>query len=143
MALHLYFDLTDTLRLAEHAVAAGEHAHTFTERDEQTPCRGALEWVHDHGVYLMSSGLPRLTDPNRPEANLVVYAHGWNPHTDGYRHDPDLGGDDFIEHVHLTEQPTPLIDTLRAAHAAGYRWLHLTVSADTYEVRVARTRRPD
>ncbi|MEV4202689.1 hypothetical protein [Micromonospora globbae] len=48
-----------------------------------------------------------------------------------------------MEHLHLTEQPTPLIDTLRAAHAAGYRWLQLTASADTYEVRVARTRRPD
>ncbi|RKN46166.1 DUF3085 domain-containing protein [Micromonospora endolithica] len=143
MATHLYFDLTDTLRLAEHAVAAAEHAPTFTEREDGTPCPGALEWVHDHGVYLMSSGLPRLTDPSRPDANLIVYAHGWNPDTDGHPHAPDLG-DDFVEHLHLTEvTPTPLIDTLRAAHAAGYRWLHLTVTADTYEVRVIRNRRHD
>ncbi|WP_433388651.1 DUF3085 domain-containing protein [Micromonospora sp. KLBMP9576] len=142
MTARLYFDLTDTLRLAEHAVAADEHAPTFTEREDGTLCPGALEWVHDHGVYLMSSGLPRLADPNRSEANLIVYAHGWNPDTDGPRHHPDLG-DDFVEHLHLTEAPTPLIDTLRAAHAAGYRWLHLSVSADTYEVRATRTRRHD
>ncbi len=143
MALHLYFDLHDTLRLAEHAAASTTHAPTFTEREDGTACPGALVWVHDHGVYLMSSGLPGLKDPNRPEANHIVYAHGWNPDTDGHRHDPDLGGDDFAEHLHLTEQPTPLIDTLRTAHAAGYRWLHMTVSTDTYEVRVARTRRHD
>ncbi|MFG1952465.1 DUF3085 domain-containing protein [Micromonospora sp. NPDC048830] len=143
MTLHLYFDLTDTLRLAEHAVAADEQAPTYTEREEGPACPGALVWVHDQGVYLMSSGLPRLPDPNRPESSLVVYAHGWNPDTDGYRRDRDLGGDDFAEHLHLTEQPTPLIDTLRTAHAAGYRWLLLTVTADTYQVRVTRTRRTD
>ncbi len=143
MALHLYFDLTDTLRLAEHSAASTSHAPSYTEHQDGITCPGALVWVHDHGVYLMSSGLPGLKDPNRPETNLVVHAHGWNPDTDGHRHDPDLGGDDFVEHLHLTQQPTPLIDTLHAAHTDGYRWLHLTVNAHTYEVRVARTRRPN
>ncbi|MEV0811207.1 DUF3085 domain-containing protein [Micromonospora sp. NPDC050200] len=140
MALHLYFDLTQTLRLAEHAVAADEHAPSFTEHEDGVACPGALVWVHDHGTYLMSSGLPRLDDPHRPDSSLVVYAYGWNPDTDGHRRDADLGGDDFAEHLHLTEQPTPLITTLRAAVTTGYRWLHLTVTGDTYEVRVSRTR---
>jgi hypothetical protein len=141
MALRLYFDLTATLRLAEHAVAAPKHAPSFTEHDDSVSCPGALVWVHDHGVYLMSSGLPRLTEPNKPDSSLVVYARGWNPDTDGHRDDhTHLGGDDFAEHLHLTEQPHPLIDQLRAAHAAGYRWLRLTVTTDTYQVGVSRTR---
>ncbi|MDZ5447257.1 DUF3085 domain-containing protein [Micromonospora sp. 4G57] len=141
MALHLYFDLAQTLRLAEHAVARDEHAPSFTEHDDGIACPGALVWVHDHGVYLMSSGLPGLGDPDRPGSSVVVYADGWNPDTDGHRRDTDLGGDDFAEHLHLTEQPTPLIGVLRAAHTRGYPWLHLSVTGDTYEVRVARTRR--
>ncbi|OKI45724.1 DUF3085 domain-containing protein [Micromonospora sp. CB01531] len=140
MPLHLHFDLHDTLRLAEHAAASTSHAPSFTEHQDGITCPGALVWVHDHGVYLISSGLPHLEDPNRPDSSLVVYAHGWNPDTDGHQQDLDLGGDDFVEHLHLTEQPSPLIDELRAAHTTGYRWLHLTITADAYEVRVARTR---
>ncbi|WP_019030724.1 hypothetical protein [Salinispora arenicola] len=90
MALHLYFDLTDTLRLAEHAVAVDEHVASFAEREDQTPCPGPLEWVHDDGVYLMSNGLPRLQDPARTGANLTVHAHRWNPRLDGRHSDPDL-----------------------------------------------------
>ncbi|MGW3607805.1 DUF3085 domain-containing protein [Micromonospora sp. NPDC005161] len=142
MALHLHFDLSDTLRLAEHADSSTAHAPSLTEHEDDLTCPGALVWVHDHGVYLMSSGLPRLEDPNRPDSSLVVYAHGWNPDLDGHRRDADLGGDDFAEHLHLTEQPTPLIGVLRAAHAGGYRWLQLTVTGDTYEVRLSRTRQP-
>ncbi|MEW2332156.1 DUF3085 domain-containing protein [Micromonospora chersina] len=97
-------------------------------------------WVHDPGVYLMSSGLPHLEDPNRPGSSLVVYARGWNPGTDRHRRDPDLRGDDFVEHLHLTDQPIPLITTLRTAAAAGYPWLHLTVRSDIYDVRVTRVR---
>ncbi|MEU7171495.1 MULTISPECIES: DUF3085 domain-containing protein [Micromonospora] len=141
MALHLYFDLTETLRLAEHAVAAGEHVASLTETEDGIPCAGALEWVHDDGVYLMSNGLPRLTDPNRPGANLTVYAYGWNPRLDGHRSDLDLGGDDFVEHLHLTERPGALIEELRGAHAFGYQWLDLVVSADTFTTRFTRTPR--
>ncbi|MFG3302926.1 DUF3085 domain-containing protein [Micromonospora chersina] len=141
MALHLYFDLTQTLRLAEHAVAAAEHAPSFTEHEVGIACPGALVWVQDHGVYLMSSGLPRIEVPNRPGSSLVVYARGWHPDTDGRRCDPDLGGDDFAEHLHLPDQPIPLIATRRTAASAAYPWLHLTVRSDTYEVRVSRTRR--
>ncbi|MET7949031.1 DUF3085 domain-containing protein [Micromonospora sp. NPDC005324] len=137
MALHLHFNLTETLRLAEHAVSSTEQAQSYTETEDGIACPGALVWVHDEGVYLMSSGLPRLHDPDRPDSNLLVYADGWNPNTDGYRRDVDLGGDDFAEHLHLTDPAAPLIRELRAAHAEGYRWLQLTVTGTAYEVSVA------
>ncbi|WP_168222594.1 DUF3085 domain-containing protein [Micromonospora sp. HM134] len=141
MALRLHFDLAKTLRLAEHAVAADEHVASFTEHENHIRCPGALEWVHDDGVYLMSNGLPRLRAQSG--ANLTVHAEGWDPCVDDHRSDPDLGGDDFVEHLHLTEQPHPLITVLRAAHAAGLGWLELTVSEDTFEVRVTHTRHRD
>ncbi|WP_158566427.1 DUF3085 domain-containing protein [Micromonospora craterilacus] len=138
MTLHLYFDLAQTLQIADHAVAVAEHKKTFTEREDGTACPGALVWVHDQGVYLMSSGIPGLMNPHRPDRHLAVYASGWNPDTDGYRHDWEIG-DDFAEHLHLTTQDR-LIDELRTAHASGHQWLHLTVYPDTYEVRTSRTR---
>ncbi|MDG4803636.1 DUF3085 domain-containing protein [Micromonospora sp. WMMD980] len=141
MALHLYFPLPETLRLAEHAVAAAEHVASYTEREDGVACPGALEWVHDDGVYLMSNGLPRLADPQRPGSNLTVYAHGWNPRLDAHRSDPDLGGDDFVEHLHLTAEPDPLIGQLRRAHTVGYQWLDLMVEADTFTHRFTRTPR--
>ncbi|RNH99667.1 DUF3085 domain-containing protein [Micromonospora aurantiaca] len=100
-----------------------------------------MEWVHDHGVYLMSNGLPRLTDPDRPGANLTVHAHGWNPRLDGHRSDPDLGGDDFVEHLHLTDEPRPLIEEMRRAHAVGYQWLDLVVQTGAFTHRFTRTPR--
>jgi hypothetical protein len=61
------------------------------------------------------------------------------PDTDGHRRDhTHLGGDDFAEHLHLTENPDPLIAQLRAAHTGGYRWLHLTVTTDTYALGLSR-----
>jgi hypothetical protein len=139
MALHLHFPLLEALRLAEHATTAADQAQTFTERTDGIACLGALEWVHDHGVYLMSSGLPRLRDPGDPDSNLIVYADGWNPKVDGDRRDHVHLGDDFVEHIHLTDGDPPLIDTLRRGHAWGYRWLRLTVTEEHYAVRVTRT----
>ncbi|MFC0030141.1 hypothetical protein ACFFMM_11485 [Micromonospora chaiyaphumensis] len=52
---------------------------SFAEHQDGITCPSALVWVHDHGVYLMSSGLPRREDPNRPGSSPVVYAHGWYP----------------------------------------------------------------
>ncbi|MDG4760358.1 DUF3085 domain-containing protein [Micromonospora sp. WMMD710] len=141
MALHLYFPLPETLRLAEHAVTASEHIPSLTETEFGVACPGALEWVHDDGVYLMSNGLPRLTEPERPGANLTVYALGWDPRLDGRRTDPDLGGDDFVEHLHLTEKPGALIEELHGARAAGYQWLDLMVETGTFTYRFTRTPR--
>ncbi|NES28020.1 hypothetical protein [Micromonospora terminaliae] len=49
---------------------------SFAEHQDGITCPGTLVWVHDHGVYLMPSGLPHLEDPNRPGSSLAVYAHG-------------------------------------------------------------------
>jgi hypothetical protein len=133
----LYFDLSDVLRLAEHATTAPENAPSYTERTTGVACPGALVFVKDDGVYLMSSGLPRP----RPDD---VFAHGWPA---GTRRDPrrtHLGGDDFAEHLHLAEplndQGTTLLDALRDAHARGHRYLLLKVSHTDFDIAISSDR---
>lgn len=144
MPTDLYFNLADALRLAEHAVAAPEHNPSSSEQDDQQPCPGALEWVADWGTYLMSTGRPSLlTDATNPNSNLAVYAEGWGRDSDrGALAHTDVGGDDFVEHLHLTttEQPgeTPLIDMLRAGARDGYRYLHLRIDGDAFQIRLSR-----
>ncbi|MDG4834160.1 DUF3085 domain-containing protein [Solwaraspora sp. WMMD1047] len=140
MALHLYFPLPETLRLAAHATTAADQEPSYTEHTDGIACPGALVWVHDHGVYLMSSGLPQLRDPDDPNRNLIVYADGWNPDLDGDHRDHTHLGDDFAEHIHLTDGDPALIDTLRQAHTQGYRWLRLAVTEQHYDLSVARKR---
>ncbi|WP_170215118.1 hypothetical protein [Micromonospora aurantiaca] len=40
MTLHLYFPVPETLRLAEHAVAASEHVASLDERQDGVSCPG-------------------------------------------------------------------------------------------------------
>jgi hypothetical protein len=144
--IDLYFNLAETLRLAEHAVAATEHSRSGSEHLDGKSCPGALCWVADWGTYLTSSGLPRLSvDPSDPDsANVLVYAEGWGPDSDrralAYT---DVGGDDFDEHLHLTtvDQPgaVPLIDQLRAAAQRGDQYLVLRVARDTVSMLFSRT----
>jgi hypothetical protein len=148
VATDLYFNLAATLRLAEHAVAAGEHSRSFREQVDGQPCPGGLAWVADQGTYLMSTGLPGLrADPQDPHStHVVVYAEGWGPDSDrGALAHTDVGGDDFVEHLHMTtvEQPgaTPLIDQLRAGAVDGHRYLVVRVDGETFELRLA-VRRP-
>ncbi len=148
MSTDLYFDLAAALRLAEHAVASPEHCQSHSEQLDGRPCPGALEWVADAGTYLMSGGSPALlSDPGDPHSNVVVYAEGWDDTSDRRAlAATDVGGDDFVEHLHLTEpdhpdDPSgpPLITLLRDGAGAGYRWLVLRVSADTVVTRLSRT----
>jgi hypothetical protein len=145
VATDLYFTLTETLRLAEHAIAAPAHNPSFTEHTDAQPCPGALAWVADEGTYLMSTGRPGLrVDPTNPDSShAVVYAQGWEPDSD--RRDlahTDVGGDDFVEHLHLTstDQPgqPPLIDLLRTGARRGYQYLVVSVTGDTYDLRLSR-----
>jgi hypothetical protein len=94
----------------------------------------------------MSGGRPGLrTDPHDPDSShLVVYAEGWDARSDrSALAATDVGGDDFVEHLHLTPPDSaagrPLIDVMRAGAADGYRWLVGEVTADTLAVRLSRT----
>ena len=58
-----------------------------------------LLFVHDQGIYLMSSGFPRLTVNGEPDAEQVIcYAEGHDPSTNPSWHQDAsraVGGDDF------------------------------------------------
>jgi hypothetical protein len=143
MPTDLYFDLAETLRLAEHAIAAPENNPSYSEHLDGLACPGALEWVADWGTYLMSGGNPGLhTDPTDPNSsNVVVYAHGWGPDSDRRAlAATGIGGDDFAEHLHLHEtcegSDRSLIDRLRQGAALGMRSLVLQVDADADTVTI-------
>jgi hypothetical protein len=146
VATDLYFNLAEALRLSEHAVAAPEHSQSFSEHEDGRRCPGGLAWVADWGSYLMSTGLPGLrVDPDDPDsANVVVYAEGWGPDSDrsALAH-TDIGGDDFVEHLHLTavDEPgtPPLIDLLRAGAKSEFKYLVLRVAGEEFDLRLSRT----
>ncbi|MEV0133688.1 DUF3085 domain-containing protein [Dactylosporangium sp. NPDC050688] len=148
----LYFDLPAVLRLAEHAAAAPEHSQSFTEHEDGITCPGALVWVADAGVYLMSGGEPGLrVDPADPHSSYeVVYADGWTA-DDATSHDryrTAIGGDDFAEHLHLHDvysrsrdgRQLTLLQAMRVAAVRGYRALLIDVhDEDTYTIGLSRS----
>jgi hypothetical protein len=145
----LFFDLAATLRLAEHAVAAPEHHQSLTEAGDGVDCPAALEWVADFGVYVMSGGRPGLrVDPADPlSRHVVVYAHGWEQGARD-RQATDLGGDDFVEHLHLFEPVSArldgsrgscLIDLIRLGAACGYQGFVIDVTGNSFTMRLSRT----
>jgi hypothetical protein len=143
----LYFDLALALRLAEHAHAAPQHAPSLSEGQDRSTCPGGLVWVGDQGIYLMSTGLPKIPgDDGTP--NLVAYAHGWGPN-DEHRSTAEthLGDDDFAEHLHLHEPLGPggasLLNLLRRGAAHGHGHLVLKITEQTVAVAVSRTRPDD
>ena len=151
MTTTLYFDLPAALRLAEHAAAAIEHSTSFTETEAGVACPGALLWVADAGIYLMSGGIPGLrVDPtNDASGHEVVYADGWTDEDDYHdRPDTELGGDDFVEHLHLHQRyatrrdgtEVTLLQAMRATATSGHRFLVIDVhDTDTYSLRLSRT----
>jgi len=110
--------------IVEHALSCREHVPTFAmqltpaywregvkiapggwpkpEDLDLSKVPPHLQLVKDDGVYLMSSGSPRLLDPASPAPgrSLVVYAEGMAPE-DGWDAWQILGGDDFVEQVDL------------------------------------------
>jgi hypothetical protein len=137
----LYFDLPAALRLAEHAAAAPEQAPSYTEHTDGVACRGALVFVKDDGVYLMSSGQPGLMRPDA-DGHQVVYAYGWTPPSLRNPRLTHLGGDDFAEHLHLSEPLNSdggtLLDGLRDGHARGHRYLVLQVGHTAFDISISR-----
>jgi hypothetical protein len=140
----LWFDLAAVLRLAEHAHAAPEKVPSLTELVEGRACPGALAWVADSGVYLMSGGQPALLrDPEDPTSNVIVHAHAWSPGTDRpARAATDLGADDFVEHLHLTDGDPSLLAVLRDGVAAGHQSFVLDVTEHHVTYRLSTRSAP-
>ncbi len=141
----LYFDLPAALRLAEHAATAPEHAPSYSETTDGVTCPGALVFVKDHGVYLMSSGRP---GPRHDHGgHHVAFAHGWTPDSRRNPRSTHLGGDDFAEHLHLNEprnqQGDTLLDALRDGNASGHRCLVLKVDDLAFDIAISRDDPPD
>lgn len=97
------FKTSEIQPLIEHALASTEFDMGYESEKAPVP---ALLFVHDQGVYLMSNGIPRLSNgnnPNQPDVNSrVAYAEGCDPHVgefdDWYGMSRELvGGDDFAE----------------------------------------------
>lgn len=96
----LVFESAAVSELVSHAAAATEHQRPYGE-EKGFP---SLLLVHDDGVYLMSSGVPGLSDPDREGRAKVVHAKGTNPTTDEDHYETAralVGGDDFVEHLPL------------------------------------------
>jgi hypothetical protein len=144
MSTLLWFDLAAVLRLAEHAHAAPEKVPSLTELVEGRACPGALAWVADSRVYLMSGGQPALLrDPEDPTSNVVVHAHEWAPGSDRHaRAATDLGADDFVEHLHLTDGNPSLLAVLRDGVAAGHQSFVLDVTEHHVTYRLSRRSAP-
>ena len=132
-SIKLWFPLCEVAALAEHAMAAPEHAAFGFDSDE-TPVP-ALLCVADDGIYLMSNGSPRLlADPAKPEGpSRIVHAHRSDNRT--ILDDTPIT-DDFIEYIDLTAQfsrDARTIDLIRrhAQHAVS---LVLTITPSRFEI---------
>ena len=141
----LVFDLDALKDIVKHTRACKEHSATFAMvRDPLCWKEGAvpdangwvkpgqidsakvpahLQLVKDHGVYLMSSGIPRLLDPADATGtrSLVVYAQGMGP-DDSWHAWQSVGGDDFAEQIDL--------DFVEKALASGAKHLNVHLTAD-------------
>lgn len=101
----LKFNATAVKLLCEHALAAKEWRGTY--EDATGP---ALHLAGDHGVYLMSNGLPGLMKPAKngdAPGNIVVYAEGINPDVDEDWWETKravFGGDDGVEELAWCEK---------------------------------------
>lgn len=88
------FKTTEIKRIVKHALQSKSWRQGY---DDSQPACPALMFVHDSGVYCMSSGLP---SDKVGESNFCAYAKGTDPRTDEdyYEVSRDLvGGDDFVE----------------------------------------------
>jgi len=104
MAGTLTFPVTDTLkRIVKHTRKYGKCRVAYSDPKAYTE-EPSLFLVKDSGVYLMSASDEALPRGDEEKANLVAYAQGLNPKTDGDIWDEQqsvCGGDDFAENVDL------------------------------------------
>jgi len=95
----VFDDIAAVRELYDHASKCVHHRKSYEGEAE-----AGLWLVHDHGVYLMSSGIPHLEREDKPESSKVVYARFCNPNIDGESWETArrlVGGDDFAENIPL------------------------------------------
>jgi hypothetical protein len=108
------FDMAEVAPLVAHAQAAPKHGKVYGGKP-----KAALWLVKDQGVYLMSSGIPRMPKADGSEGSHVVYAEGFDPEKAQFD-DWWEGGDDYVEAL-------PLAWFMQAL-ASGARQFTLSVS---------------
>jgi hypothetical protein len=151
----LTFDIDTLKSIAEHARACKEHSATYDmmldpkcwkegttpdasgwpkpEQIDSAKVKPHLQLVKDHGVYLLSSGIPRLMDPRDPtgQSSLVAYAKGFGIDA-GYDAWSRVSGDDFVEAIDLA--------FVEKAIASGAKALNVHLTADKLSLDFERTR---
>ena len=134
--MKLHFDHAPVARLLAHATAAKEHLPTFEQscdpaflsdgKVDHARIPAGLMLVGDDGLYLMSNGMPALSDP-QGRANLVAYAREADPKTSP-EESYDIkraafGDDDGVEFL-----AADVIRNALEATAGGALWLDVTPS---------------
>lgn len=120
----LRFDPEEVRRVWEHSKASKHWRKVWgEERHEPYLCL-----VHDHGVYLMSPGIPHLEREDKPESSFVAYAAGCNPDKQEFDDWWEtsrilVGGDDFSE-----ELPIDTFDKLFALPNVSEIYIDLSES---------------
>lgn len=92
------FKTSEIKKLVEHTLNAKDHREDWVKN--KAP---ALFFVHDHGIYCMSNGVPNLVEN---ENNFVSYAKDCNPDKDEDFYENArfiVGGDDFVETFPVNE----------------------------------------
>lgn len=93
----VFLDIEAIKELYKHVKACKHFRKNYDGEEVQ-----ALSFVHDQGLYLMSTGIPHLEHPDKPESSKVVYAVGCHPDEDDEWWDTScelVGGDDFAEYI--------------------------------------------
>lgn len=139
-SIQLWFSLSEVVGLADHAMAASEHARSPFGPDD-APAVPSLVWVKDDGTYLMSNGRPhQLADPADPTgSSRVVFAQGWGSGTGPMISDTAVGGDDFTEYIDLTAQfsPNARLNDLIHKYALLGGWMVITVRPGQFQISFA------
>lgn len=122
-------------RIVRHVRSSKEWQRRF-DQPEGEPGKPAVLLVHDDGVYLMSSGIPRddVTASGKT-SSFVVHALGCDPAKDEdfYENSRALvGGDDFGEHIDVA--------LVEQALAAGGKFLVLSMTKNS--IRFVVPKRP-
>lgn len=110
------FPMNRVMQLIEHVIGSEKFYHPyFTQWHEP-----GLFLVGDHGVYLMSNGVPKMPDPKRTDIWFLAYAKGFDPDKDEcyYQNKVDVwGGDDGLKFLPIED----VIDEVAEQREQGRR----------------------